>query len=221
MEIQGLQDRTYDMQHRKPVVLPEQHSGKTPHESNDFRLVQDVIELSAPAQNSEEEQVEIAPPIDPAAPSISQIDAEDAPQIDDLRAGFEANSAELSHRLRQFYSTQGIQAPVAADISVDSNGRVVVANNFEQSIALQAEINDDSELSRLLSELSASASLLRAADVTDDFSRAYERNPAAARNDYAHLFSDSFKFTTRFENDKLSAAFKSNSGQAIEWWAET
>ena len=216
-----IQDLTYDNLYRKPVLLPERPPAQTPQESETFRPAEGIIELSLSNEINGETNSETPSSFERFPTLASQIKIDGAPSIEDLRLSFEANSAELSGRLQQFFSTQGIQAPIAANMTVDSQGRVVVSGDFEQRGDLEAEFSNDPEFNALFTEISASASLLRAADAADDFAKAHERNPEAALKEYAHLFSDTFKFNARFEDAKLSASFESSFGPSIAWWQET
>ncbi len=212
-----IQDLSYQNYYQRPILLPDRPYTHIPQESDVFRTAEGLIELSLSIENSGNGN--IAPPLQPNQQlSLLGIkpNSNGALDIADLRTAFGEKSAELSMRLRQFFSSLGIHAPVATDLAVDSQGRVVVSNNS----ALEDEFAKNPELNTIFNELSSSAALLRAADADRDFAADYETNPNAAHSQFAHLFSENFKFTYHFEADKLSAAFKSESGSSIEWWQE-
>ena len=211
-----IQDLTYENKYHKPVLLPDRALNHTPQESNTFRSAEGIIEISISQDIEGEAESKPELSLDLYSPLLHEEEDQEYLSIEESRKVFGENSAELNSRLRQFFSSKGIQAPVAADMTVDSQGRVVVTSNTEQKTALETEFANDPSLTSILSELSASASLLRAADVAKDFAKAYEQNPPAAVAEYPHLFSEKFKFNAHFENDTLKASFKSPAGHSID-----
>jgi hypothetical protein len=215
-----IQDLTTENQYRRPILRPDRAMLDIRKDSNTFRTAEGVVD------------VRISNDLDPGIAyetthffrhfSLLPIDnkEEPYPNIEDLQNSFEANFAQLGIRLRQFFSSQGIQAPIAAKMTVDTHGRVVVSGDFSSKAALEPSFSDDPKLTTLITDLNSSASILRAADVSSKFTEAYEKNPKSAINQFEHLFSDIFKFTVNFESDKLSASFNSESGQSISWWRE-
>ncbi len=127
-----IQDLTYENRYRKPIIMPDQPFTNLPQEPEPFRTSEGIIEISISAELDDEMSSETAAFLEQPSPLTTQTDAENALSIEDLRSSFRANSAELTNRLRQFYSSQGIQAPIAADMTVDSQGRVVVSGDLEQ-----------------------------------------------------------------------------------------
>jgi hypothetical protein len=229
MEIQNLAGQNF---FQKPLVLPkhtspllkqdanESQNSRNSKASDHFPPVERAVEVKISPKISDDSGVDAEPVLDQVLPFGLEYNPNGSLPIGALRQGFEEKSAELSGRLRQFFSSHGIQAPVAADLTVDSQGRVIVSNDHKQKVDLEAEFGEDEELSILFNELSASAPVLRAADASADFANIYERNPGKALEVYAHLFSDKFKFNFHFEDGRLSAGFNSLTGSAVGWWQE-
>jgi hypothetical protein len=214
MEIQEL---SYENKYHKPTLLPERVLTNAQQESDTFRPAEGVIEVSISQDIESDEEPKPEQMLDHYSPLLPDEEDQEYRSIEELRKVFGENSAELNTRLRQFFSSKGIQAPVAADMTVDSQGRVVVSSSSEQKAALETEFANDPEFTATVAELGSSASILRAADVANDFARAYERNPPTAVAEYPHLFSEKFKFNARFENDNLTSSFKSLAGHSIDW----
>ena len=218
-----IQDLTNQHLFRRPLDLVERPSPLLAEDSQDssesdiFQPVEGAVEINVSGEVGDDPEAEADALLDQILPFGIEANPNGSLPLQGLKHAFEEKSAELSNRLRLFFSSQCIQAPVAADMAVDSQGRVVVSNAGEQQAALEAEFEKDEALNTKFNELSASAPLLRAADTSADFANVYERNPQVALEEFPHLFSNNFKFNFHFENDRLNAEFKSATGQAIGW----
>jgi hypothetical protein len=216
-----IQDLTTENQYRRPILRPDRAMLDIRKDSNTFRTEEGIVDVTI--SNDIEPSIvhETTHSFKHFIPFAINNKEEVFPNLENLQNSFEANSTQLGIRLRQYFSSQGIQAPVAAKMTVDVNGRVIVSGDFVQKAALESSFSDDPKLTTLIADLGSSASILRAADVSSNFTKAYEKNPKSAINQFEHLFSRIFKFTVNFESDKLSASFNSESGQSISWWRET
>ena len=86
-----------------------------------------------------------------------------------------------------------------------SDGRIVVQGDHPQKTEIEALLNDDPELASAARGVCMVYDLLRSARRHQEFAKAYEQDPVAAVQMYAHLFDEQTAWPLEFRLDSYGA----------------
>jgi hypothetical protein len=126
--------------------------------------------------------------------------------IEDLQAWFRKNSASLGSEINTLLACYGVDTSQPIDLFVDHQGRIRVSNDHPDKEKIKEAFAENPEIRNKHVQISSIGSLLKAAEQHQEFAEEYARNPQAAVEKYAHLFSSVKEaFTCRLENGTLSA----------------
>jgi hypothetical protein len=175
-------------------------------ESNSF---QDVLEGCA-----QKDQVEISQQGASLVESMCNIEAllgvsprEDGSiHLEDLQTWFQENSAALGSEINSLLAAQGVDTSQPIDLTMDSEGKIRVANDHPDKEKIEKILAENPEIRNKFAQVSAVGHLLEAVEEHMEFAEEYARNPEAALEKYAHLFSTVKKaFSVRLEGGTLSS----------------
>ncbi|MBN2024509.1 MAG: hypothetical protein JW809_17145 [Pirellulales bacterium] len=110
-------------------------------------------------------------------------------RIEDIGKAYEEHLSSLKSQVAGLLEQNGIDRSQAFRLTVDAAGNVVVAGDHPDKEKIEALFQDQPELANEFRHVSATASLLRAADESKAFQAAYAKDPQGAVRQYAHLFS--------------------------------
>ena len=112
-------------------------------------------------------------------------------RLEDIRQKFQENSSGLGRELTTLLQNAGIDTGTAMEFRVDSQGKVVEVSGHPQKDEIESLLNDEyPEAANQMRRQSAMASLLKAAEQHSEFAAAYAKDPEAAVERYAGLFSE-------------------------------
>jgi len=100
-----------------------------------------------------------------------------------------ALTSQTENKLQKLYEQIGISANSQMDISVGSDGAILVNGQSPNYDALAEAINDD-ELANSIRGMSAMAAVLEAGEKHQEFSEAYKKDPIAAVDRFGYLLED-------------------------------
>ena len=110
--------------------------------------------------------------------------------LQDIRGSIAASTAYAEERLQSFYREAGISSSEEMKITVGSDGRLLVSGRSPECDALEQAVNADDEFSNTIRKMSAETSLLAAFKRHQEFTEAYQRDPAAAVQQFGRLLED-------------------------------
>lgn len=96
----------------------------------------------------------------------------------------------VAGRLHQLLAQNGISLGNGVNLTTNSLGQVQVVGNHPDKGMIESLLAGDQDLTNDIRQLSSLESLLKAAKETEEFQKAYAKDPAKAVQDYSHLFED-------------------------------
>ncbi len=118
--------------------------------------------------------------------------------VQDIKESLSKTTAYVEKRLHSLYSKYGISPDSKMEISVGSDGSIIVNGESPASESLSEEINADDALSNSIKKMSAEASLLEAIEKHEEFAAAYEKDPKSAVERYGYLLEDGNNYNVSF-----------------------
>ncbi|WP_147819233.1 hypothetical protein [Salidesulfovibrio onnuriiensis] len=107
----------------------------------------------------------------------------------DLENGLERKQAELKDNVTALFLENGISTTPPVELTSDEEGHIRVKGDHPDKEKIEKLFEDNPDLGNDFRAVSALSSLVKAARESVEFSKEYEKNPAAAVAKYSHLFS--------------------------------
>lgn len=127
--------------------------------------------------------------------------------LEDLQAWYRENSAALGSKITGLLANSGVDTSQPIDLTLDYQGQIRVANDHPDKEKIEKILAENPEVRNKFAQLTAMGNLIEGAEEYQKFAEEYARNPQAAVEKYAHLFSSIKEaFTLRLENGTLSEA---------------
>ena len=118
-----------------------------------------------------------------------EIEADGVISLDEMRNFFQEKAADFQSEVSERLTAMGIDATQTLDLTTDSEGNVVVANDHPDKEKIEAMFADDPELSNDFRQISSTGSLIKACEAHVEFAADYAEDPEAAVAKHWHLFS--------------------------------
>lgn len=118
--------------------------------------------------------------------------------LESIEDSLKNDTSMVERQLRVIYAKQGISPDTEIDISVGSDGKIIVHGNSSKADELENAINSDPELSNTIRRMSANSSFLEAAKNYLDFAKKYEKNPDIAIKEFAYLLEQGRHYNVTF-----------------------
>jgi hypothetical protein len=118
-----------------------------------------------------------------------EIEVDGVITLDEMRGFFREKAADFQSEVRNRLNAMGVDATQTLDLSTDRQGNVRVANDHPDKERIEAMFADDPELSNDFRQISATGSLINAAEAHIEFAADYAKDPKAAVAKHWHLFS--------------------------------
>jgi hypothetical protein len=118
-----------------------------------------------------------------------EIEADGVITLDELRSFFQEKTAAFQSELRDSLNAAGIDPTKTLELTTDSSGNVRVANDHPDKEKIEALFAEDPERAGDFRQISATGSLLKAAEEYAEFAADYAEDPQAAVAKHWELFS--------------------------------
>ena len=138
-----------------------------------------------------------------------------------LKETNEALMQQLHSGMKDFLNKHGFDSSQDVQLESGYDGRLYVANAHPDAAEINQLLESEPKLQQLFSRISANESLLAAVQRHMEFTKAYERDPARAVEEFQDLFNDSPKKVSRItisEND-IQHQFVKASPSFDEFWS--
>lgn len=117
------------------------------------------------------------------------INGDNSVSLDEIRQSLQEDTSRFQQEFNAWRISRGMGLEPALELSADSAGKVVVQGDHPYKEAVEGYFATNEDAGNLFSQISANASLYRAALEHEEFAAAYENDPQAAVAKYASLIS--------------------------------
>jgi hypothetical protein len=118
--------------------------------------------------------------------------------LESIEGSLKTDTSMVEEQLRVLYSKKGISPNTEMDMSVGSDGKIIVQGNNSKADKFEDAINSDPELSNTIRRMSANTSFLEAANKHQEFAKRYETNPDIALKEFAYLLEQGRNYNATF-----------------------